>query len=292
MHRILKKLKKISFRLYITIYNLFKVIKYGGYSTVNISQINYGGLLKGKKILITGGSSGIGFSIAQKCISEGAQVIITGRNEESLRTASNKINSPLLKYINWDVSDISKVESRLATCKELLNGKDIDILINNAGVVNGVTYPNVTEDIWNEIYSINLKGLFFLTQNLCHYWEKNNDKNNIKKVINISSQGGFVGALYPYRMTKWDIVGLTQGLGMKLAPKGIIINGIAPGITATSAVNTQFYSGDKNTYCPNNPLKRVALPEEIAELAVFLMNDATNFIVGHTIVCDGGYSLK
>ena len=100
-----------------------------------------------------------------------------------------------------------------------------------------------------------------------------------------------MGATFPYRMTKWDIAGLTQGLGLKLAPQGIIVNGIAPGLTATPAMPA-LLDQRENVYCSQNPVQRISLPAEIAELAVFLMSDAANFIVGQTIVCDGGYSLR
>jgi len=92
-------------------------------------------------------------------------------------------------------------------------------------------------------------------------------------------------------MTKWDIAGLTQGLGIKLAPYGIIVNGIAPGITATNML-PGYLNRKENVYCSQNPIKRFSFPEEIAELAIFLISDAGNFIVGQTIICDGGYSLK
>lgn len=290
IEKIIRKIKNLILRTTLTTKSVIKVIKHGNYSTANIVQINYGNLLQGKKILITGGSTGIGFSIAQKCILEGAKVVITGRDEQKLKSASEEISNNSLKILKWDISNIKEIDEKLNECKSLLGG-DIDILINNAGIVNGITYPNVTEEIWDKVYSTNSKGLFFLTQSLCSQWEKRNN-NDLKKVINISSQGGFVGALYPYRMTKWDLVGLTQGLGIKLAEKGIIVNGIAPGITATPGIGMDVNQNDYNTYCSQNPLKRVALPEEIAELAIFMMSDASNFIVGQTIICDGGYSIK
>ncbi len=266
-----------------------KIYKYGGYSTVNIANINYGAILKGKKILVTGGGSGIGLSIAKKCLQEGATIVITGRNENKLKHVAEEINNPLLKVLVWDISQITQVEEKLQKVKLLLEG-EIDILVNNAGIVNGITFPDVTEGIWDKIYATNSKGLFFLTQSLCKRWLKD-EKNKVKKVINISSQGGFVGATYPYRMTKWDIAGLTQGLGIKLASHGIIVNGIAPGIIATN-MQPGCLNQKENVYCSLNPLERFALPEEIAELAIFLMSDACSFIVGQTIVCDGGFSLK
>ena len=112
-----------------------------------------------------------------------------------------------------------------------------------------------------------------------------------RHLINISSQGGFVGATYPYRMSKWDIRGLTAGLGLQMAPYGVLVNGIAPGVVKTSMQSFALEQGN-NTYCKQNPLERVALPEEIAEFIVFMLGDACNFMVGQTVVLDGGYSLK
>lgn len=282
-------MKKIIKKTYLTIKALRKIYRYGGYSTANIAYVNHGEILKGKNILITGGGTGIGFSIAKRCVSEGAKVVITGRNENKLKQAKEKINSPLLEILVWDISEIKEVDKNLIKTKKLLNG-DIDILVNNAGVVDGVQFPNVTEDTWDRIYATNSKGLFFVTQTLSNIWLKEN-KNHLKKIINISSQGGFVGATYPYRMTKWDIAGLTQGLGIKLAPHGIIVNGIAPGIIATN-MQPNCQDQKENIYCSQNPLERFAFPDEIAELSIFLISDASNFIVGQTIICDGGYSLK
>lgn len=114
--------------------------------------------------------------------------------------------------------------------------------------------------------------------------------NSIKKIILISSQGGFVGATYPYRLSKWDIVGLTEGLGKQVCKQGILVNGIAPGVVKTEMQQFSLNQGE-NTYCGQNPIGRVALPEEIAELAAFMISDACNFMVGQTIRVDGGYSL-
>lgn len=269
--------------------SLRKVYRTGGYSVFDVATINYGRILHGKNVLVTGGSTGIGFAIAKKFIAEGASVVITGRDKNKLDVALNEIGSKNLKATVWDAGDISIIEKKLDECRLLL-GKDIDILINNAGIVNGVQFPNVLEETWDNIYKINHKGLFFLSQAVCKRWLYRSSKR-IKKIINISSQGGFVGAAYPYRMTKWDVAGLTQGLGLKLAPHGIIVNGIAPGIIATAMQPGTLNQGENN-FSGLNPLGRFALPEEIAELAVFIASDASNFIVGQTIVCDGGFSLK
>lgn len=289
MKNFIRKVFVFCQRLPLMIRSLRKIYRYGGYSTYNIANVCKGEILRGKNILITGGSTGIGLSIAKKCIEEGAIVVITGRNEAKLKQAKEQINSTSLKTLVWDISQISEIEEGIVKTKALFDG-DIDILVNNAGIVNGIHFPSVTEEVWDKIYKTNSKGLFFLTQSLCDKWMKR-DNNYQKKVINISSQGGFVGATYPYRMTKWDVAGLTQGLGIKLAPFGIIVNGVAPGIIATG-MQPNCINQKENVFCPENPLERFGLPEEIAELVTFLISDASNFIVGQTIICDGGYSIK
>lgn len=288
-NKILKRFKEIPKKIKDFVYTFKKIFRDGGYTKVNISFINYGEVLNGKKILITGGSSGIGLSIANKCLDEGATVLITGRNIDKLEKTLLKADNDRLKILVWDISKTDQIQEKVLESEKLLGG-EIDILVNNAGIINGKNFPDVTEEIWDKIYSVNSRGLFFLTQYVSKQWLNNKERLQ-KKIINISSQGGFVGATYPYRMTKWDVAGLTQGLGIKLAPFGIIVNGIAPGIIATE-MQPKLINQGENLYSPLNPIQRFALPEEISELAIFLMNDSSNFIVGQTIVCDGGFTLK
>lgn len=275
-------------RLSLIIKSIREIFRTGGYCTYNLISVNHGGVLSGKRVLVTGGSTGIGFCIARRYIQEGATVLITGRDQTRLTDAMEISDSAALKSLVWDVRNTSIISRNLSMAKEILGG-EIDILINNAGIINGAQFPNVTEDVWDSVYATNSRGLFFLTQSLSKQWIDAGRRGG--KIINISSQGGFVGATYPYRMTKWDVAGLTQGLGIKLAAYGIIVNGIAPGIVATK-MQPGIVNHHGNLYCSHNPLGRFALPEEIAELAVFLASDASNFIVGQTIVCDGGYSIK
>lgn len=289
MKGIIRKGLNFSKKIPLLLRSFQKIYRTGGYSTFYIANIKHGYILQNRKILITGGGSGIGLAIAKKFISEGAIVVITGRDRKRLASASDEIGSERLKTLNWDASDISIIEQNIDECETLLGGQ-VEILINNAGIINGAQFPEVLEETWDSIYKTNHKGLFFLSQAICKRWMAVNSKTP-RKILNISSQGGFVGATYPYRMTKWDIAGLTQGLGVKLAPHGIIVNGIAPGIIATAMQPGTLNQGENN-FCGLNPLGRFALPEEIAELALFLASDASNFIVGQTIVCDGGFSLK
>jgi len=289
LKRLMEVLLKILGRIPLMVMSLKDICKHGGYVSVDVGVIEYGELLKGKKILITGGSSGIGLCIAKKCIQLGADVVITGRSLEKLAVAATEISSPHLHFLEWDIADIALIEGKLQEVLGLVGGQ-LDVLINNAGMLSKRVFPNVSEVDWDAVYAVNSKGLFFLTQTLSKIWIDTPGLGT-KKIINLSSQGGYVGATYPYRMTKWDIAGLTQGLGLKLAPFGILVNGIAPGIVGTNMQKNYVGQGD-NRFCELNPLGRFALPEEIAELVAFLLSDAANFFVGQTFVCDGGYSLK
>ena len=265
-----------------------KLYKTGGCVTANIAYPQYGNVLNGKRVCVTGGGSGIGLAIAKKFAQCGALVLITGRNEEKLKNAVSDIGERAF-YISWDVSEVELVQKKLEDAKKILGGS-IDILVNNAGVAPSKFWGNVDESEWDKVYNTNLKGMFFLTQQLVKDWKKTAFPG-YKKIINISSQGGFVGATYPYRMVKWDVRGLTEGLGKTLIKDNIIVNGIAPGVVKTSMQEFSLNQGD-NLFTNQNPIQRVCLPEEIAELAVFLASDASNFIIGQTIVCDGGYTLK
>ena len=265
-----------------------KFYRVGGCVVANIAYPQYGEVLKDKRVCITGGSSGIGLAIAKKYAQCGAKVLITGRNENKLKSAVEEIGCNAC-YILWDVSDISACQEKIDEMQQKL-GSGIDVLINNAGIAPSKFWGNVDESEWDNIYNINLKGMFFLTQQLVKEWKKQ-PIQGYRKVVNISSQGGFVGATYPYRMVKWDIRGLTEGLGNSLIGDNIIVNAIAPGVVKTSMQKFSLEQGD-NLFTNQNPIQRVCLPEEIAELALFLASDASNYIIGQTIVCDGGYTLK
>ena len=286
LSKITNKILKLFVRIYEIFNSIKQIIKKGGFSTFNISYITQGEILKGKRVLITGGSQGIGLAIAKKFISEGALVLVTGRDQSTLETVCKKLNSTYVKYLTWDVSNLNELNLNLDKAENLLNGK-IDILVNNAGIVNNdQKFPLISEETWDSVYAVNSKAVFFLSQEVCKIWQSEK-KRNIKKIINLSSQGGYVGAVYPYRMTKWDVAGFTQGLGKLMAKHGIIINGIAPGIVATR-LQQNYSTKDKNNFSNENPIERYALPEEIAELALFLASDGAAHFRGQCLSPNGG----
>lgn len=288
--KIINKTIRFSKKIVLLASSVKKAYRYGGFVPANISITAPGKRLQHKSILITGGGSGIGLAIALKCLSEGARVVITGRNSEKLLRAKLSARNENLETLVWDVSDLSLLEDKFEEAKKLVGGQ-FDILFNNAAILGKLSFTSVEERNWDDVYKTNSKALFFLTQHVCCEWTKLVHEKKTRKILNISSQGGFVGAVHPYRMTKWDVAGLTQGLGIQLAQYGILVNGIAPGIIATD-MQENCLNQKENLFCPENPIGRFALPEEIAELAIFLASDSSNFIVGQTLVCDGGFSIK
>lgn len=254
----------------------------------NITTLAPNELLKGRCALITGGTTGIGFSIAKSFLNAGASVIITGRSEEKLRKAQLNLgcNGRVYTYVmdNQNVSNFRPVFERMLNDVQLSGIDGIDILVNNAGVL-GATLPNATEQDYDKVLDTNLKGVFFLSQMFGKYMVDNGIKGNI---LNIASSSSLRPAISAYTISKWGIRGLTMGLARSLAPHGITVNGIAPGQTATSMLREDNIDNLVNTACP---LGRWILPEEIANGAVFLVSNLGRAIIGDIVYMTGGAAL-
>lgn len=252
-----------------------------------IAQVQYGGTLEGKKILITGGSRGLGYAIAKRALEEKATVAITGRDINTLNEAKEKLgNSDNLYVFEYDVRQFDKGEELIYNARVKMKG--IDILVNNAGVsVHNIDCSNCTEEQWDMQMDTNLKGVYFLTQAFLKYYNKVGKKQG--KILNMVSERGLYGDDVPYGLSKRAIISFTEGLARDLIQKGIRVNAIAPGVTATEMTG---YSPDDNLFRPYARGRRVLLPEEIAEVAIFLMSDASNSISGQVIACNEANHLK
>lgn len=250
---------------------------------VTVSQIVYEKMFTDKNVLITGGTSGIGLEIAKKFLSMGAKVTITGRNIDKLNSIKKELNNDNLLTVEWDISNTNIIEEKVNEIVEKM-GK-IDILVNNSGIYASNDFFNTDEKIFDEIMNTNLKGLFFTSKKVSEYFIKNKIKG---KIVNIGSVRSIQGGAEAYGISKWGVRGLTQGLARDLIKYGIVVNAVAPGITATgiNGINIQ-----NNAYTSSSLDKRVATPEEISEIVIFLSSNSTNHIIGQTIVCDGGETL-
>lgn len=253
--------------------------------TANISQISPNRILVGKNIVVTGGGRGIGFYIAKKCIEEGANVLITGRNIDTLKNASVELDN--CKYEQFDVQEIGMAEVLFRKAETLLGGK-INCLINNAGIsLHEPTVLDVTEDTYDKQFDTNLKGPYFLSQAFIRYIEKNHIPNT--NILFITSERGMYCDTIPYGLTKAAINSLTAGLARRYITEGIRVNAIAPGVTASDMTG---FDKNSNLYREQSCGKRIFLPEEIAEITAFVLSDASNCITGEIFPCNQGNHLR
>ena len=251
--------------------------------TVPIYQLSPSDKLKGKNIIVTGGGRGLGFEMAKKFISEGAKVIIVGRDEETLKKATYALGKNS-KYISFDVSNIENLKWFIDKASKMFGEEKIDCLVSNAGVsLHEGDFRNVNIEGWNKQFDINLKGNYFLVKAFIEYLEK--QKNKSGNILVVSSERAKRADDIPYGLTKTAVNSFIQGFASKITSEGIRINGIAPGVTASDM--TGF---DKNgeLYAPWQPNRRIFLPEEVAEVAAFLLSEVSSCICGEIITCDAG----
>lgn len=266
-------MKQYLYRLWQWVYKGIPVMKVNaGIATIDAAQH-----LKGRKILVTGGSKGIGLQIAERYVQEGAAVVIVGRNEDALIQAANKIGC---QYIQYDLSNISNLSLLINKAVELLGG--LDGLVNNAGVCNiDNGFLNVTVDSYDEQFTLNVKSPFFLTQAFVQYCVDHNVES--AGIVFITSERGLYPDDAPYGMTKAAIGNIVAGIARRFALKGIHCNAIAPGVTADTMNHPELHD---DAYLKGAVGKRYILPEELAEVAVFLMSDASKCISGEIIPCN------
>ena len=250
-----------------------------------ISYLNPNNVLSGKKIVITGGGRGLGAAMAKKFTSEGAEVLIAGRNEDTLKQTANIIGC---KYLKLDVSDVSTFERFLLDVDLELNG--INVLVNNAGIsLHENSFFDVTPERFDAQINTNFKGAFFLTQAFISYLKKNDKKGS---VLFMSSETGETVDCRPYGFTKAAINSMVKGLANLFAKDGIRINAVAPGITASDMTGLSKNGIDGNIYFNGNIIDRIYMPEEVAETACFLLSDLSGCVSGQIITCNNSKTVN
>ena len=240
--------------------------------------------LSGKRALITGGTRGIGFALAAGLAQAGAQVVITGRDTETLEAAVAQLRQ-------WDVTasgmplDVTRTEHIRALFAQI---DAPDILINNAGTEQVCPSLDVDEALWQRIIDTNLKGAFFCAQAAARLMSSNGG-GAIVNLCSLTSQVGVPGAA-AYGASKSGLVGLTHTLSTEWAALGIRVNGIGPGYFSTDM--TQVFYQDP-AWCEamqaKIPLGRFGEREDLAGAAIFLCSEAARYITGQVIYVDGGY---
>lgn len=248
----------------------------------NISYLSPNATLRGKKVVITGGGRGLGFSMAKKFASEGAEVLIAGRNVKVLTESAEKLGC---KYLQLDVSNPSEVDAFLDKAEELLGG--CNVLVNNAGIsLHENTFFDVTPETFDKQVDTNLKGAFFLTQSFIRHIKESGTKGC---VLFVSSETGDTMDFRPYGFTKAAINSMVQGLAYLFAKDSIRVNAVAPGITASDMTGL---SGEGDIRYEGNLSGRVYMPEEVAETAAFLISDAAGCVSGQIITCNNAKTVN
>ena len=246
--------------------------------------------LDGKVAIVTGARRGIGRGIALAMAKEGAVVVVSDISQEDCQKVVDEIEGSGGKglAIKCDVSSKADVENMVArTVAEF--GK-VDILVNNAGIISFRPFLELTEEDWDRLFSVNLKGQFLCARSAATEMVK----NKWGRIINIASiSSGGCGIAYPlvahYTASKGGVIALTEALAIELTPQGINVNAICPGAIDTEMAKGVKESGQLQAILARIPKHRLGQPEDIAHLAVFLASQESDYITGDAIVIDGGW---
>lgn len=246
--------------------------------TADIHYMEPSGKLKGKRIIVTGGGRGLGYAMAKKFKEEGAQVLIAGRDVKTLRESAERIGC---KFLQLDVQDTGAFASFMDEADKMLGG--VNCLVNNAGIsLHEKGFLAVSPAQFDLQFNTNLKGGFFLAQAFIRKC-KVNGLEGIKNILFTSSETGMTVDERPYGLTKAALNSLLQGLAYRYVNEGYRVNAIAPGVTISDMVGKRD-DGDL-TYA-GNITGRYYLPEEVAEIACFLLSDISNCLNGQILVCN------
>lgn len=252
--------------------------------------MSYFSELKEKKVLVVGGSKGIGRDIALAFSKLGADVVITGRNEHDLSktTEELKVFNPNCSYLTADIQNVNEIYNMVDSAFSRMGR--IDILINNAGINIPKPALEVTEEDWDRVLDTNLKGTFFCSQRVGKHMI---EKRTAGKIINIVSQMAFVGYIKraAYCSSKGGAVQLTRALAIEWAQHQIKVNAVAPTFIETDFTKKMF--DDQDFYkdvVSRIPLGTLAKPDDVTGAVLFLASDLANFVTGETIRVDGGWT--
>lgn len=239
--------------------------------------------LEGRNIIVTGASRGLGYYIAKRCLAEGANVLITGRDVVTLKKAASELGENC-RYLVFDVKNVSQIKVFLREAQKVFKNEKIFGLVSNAGIsLHEGDFRNVTEEGWDMQMDINLKGNYFLVKEFIQYLESLNDTTG--NVVVITSERSKRYDDLPYGLTKAASNSFIKCFASKTIEQGIRINGVAPGVTVSDMTGLTRV---ENMYASWQPSKRFFLPEEVAEVVNFLLSDVSNCISGEIIACDQG----
>ena len=238
--------------------------------------------LKGKKVLVTGASGGIGKAIAMQLSSSGADLCLTGRNKSELENLQ-KIIGRNCQIIISDLSNSDGINNLADQAQEIMG--QIDILVNNAGITKDNLFMRMSEDDWNEVININLNSIFKLTKQLI----KGMIKRRYGRIINITSVIGVAGGAGQsnYSASKAGIIAMSKSLAQEVGSRSVTVNSIAPGFIETN-MTAELSDDRKEDILRSISVGRLGKPDDIAGAVCFLASDKASYITGQTIHINGG----
>ncbi len=238
-----------------------------------------------RKVLITGSSRGIGKKIAEDFISLGAEVLITGTNESLLSTVKNELG-PKCHSFPCDFFNPKEIEMLVDQASDKLGS--VDTLVNNAGITRDSLFLRMSTLDWQEVINVNLNSVMQLSQMVI----KLMIKNRFGRIINISSIVGTTGnpGQANYAAAKAGLVGFSKSLALEVASRGITVNNIAPGYIQTDMTN-KLTDKQKEAILERIPARKLGVPADVSNLAVFLSSSRADYITGQTFHINGGMAM-
>jgi meso-butanediol dehydrogenase / (S,S)-butanediol dehydrogenase / diacetyl reductase len=238
--------------------------------------------LKTKRVLITGGASGIGAATASRFLEEGSLVCVLDRDAKARAEIQRQLPA-LAGVLAADVSDLKQVQSAFAEAVRIMGG--VDVLINNAGISIRHNFLDITPAEWDKVIAVNLTGVFYVAQTAArHMWEQGSGV-----ILQTASTNGVKGYPYyaDYNATKAGVIELTRSMALELAPK-VRVCAVAPGYVLTPMQRAEYSDAMLDEVNHKIPLRRHAKPEEIAALFAFLASDDAAYATGQVYTMDGG----
>lgn len=244
--------------------------------------------LAGRVAFVTGAARGIGLATARALSQRGASVAMVDVDQSALESAAQSLGDGTMA-VRADVSQQSDVRQAIGWTVEQFDG--LDILVNNAGICPLRDFADVTEEEWDRVLGINLKGAFFCCQAALPHLQKSGERGRVVNISSVAGQSGGVLAPIHYSASKAGLIVLTKTLARILAPDRATVNCVAPGTTATDLTDA-WAEELRERVKAAIPLGRLGQPEEIAEMVCFLASDKAAFVTGATFDVNGGLFLR